>query len=103
MTLAGLSLVITWVAHLALAMLPSADVMNLLLGKASAWVSVLVLAALVPQLYLIPWALRDSGARVHHHTARLWWRISFVVLGFFAVSIYLCHSRLGAAAGRGES
>jgi hypothetical protein len=103
MTLAAVSLVITWIAHLALAMLPYGDVVNLLLGKASAWESVLVSAALVPQLYLIPWALRDSGARVHHHTARLWWRISFLVLGFLAVSLYLCHSRFCPAAGRGEA
>lgn len=90
MVVPAFCLALTWAAHLVLCFLPDGVVLALLLGRSSGWIWGLILAAILPQIYLIPWALRHSGSHVSGRAARTLWRIGFLLLGFVAVTLYLC-------------
>ncbi len=83
----------TWVGHLGMFFLPATFVMELLMGQATLSHRLILMSALIPQMILIPWAWRDSALRVAEGRSRMWWRVSFFIAGFVAVTWYLFKRR----------
>ena len=83
----------TWMGHLGVLFLPATFAMDLAMGHASLTHIFVFLAAILPQMVLIPWAWRDSARRLNAGRSRTWWRISFFFTGFVAVTCYLIKRR----------
>jgi hypothetical protein len=85
----ALGLALTWAAHAVLLFLPDSVVLALLARRSSGWVWGVLMAALIPQLFVIPWAWRDSSSARLGHLGRILWRTGFLCLGFLAVTPYV--------------
>lgn len=85
----ALGLALTWAAHAVLLFLPESVVLALLTGRSPGWIWGLLMAALIPQLFIIPWAWRDSASAGMGPVAKWIWRTGFLCLGFLAVTPYV--------------
>jgi hypothetical protein len=74
--------------HIGLLWVPQTTLHGLILGHAPGWVTALLLAALLPQLVLIPWAWRHCGRVGLSRGQRALWRMAFFLTGFVAVALY---------------
>lgn len=81
-----------WGGHIGLFFADDSALYRLVTGQAPMWLIVVLLAAMVPQLYLIPWAWRDVGKRDVTVRSRRLWRVSFFLTGFLATTVYLLKS-----------
>jgi hypothetical protein len=93
LTLVWLFTLAVWAGHVGLLFADSSMLFQLLTGQAPLWLSAAVWAALVPQLFLIPWAWRDSGKRAMSRSTRVVWRVSFFFAGFLATTVYAVRYR----------
>jgi len=83
----------TWAGHVALLLVPQPTLGLLLAGPVPPGLLLSLLAALVPQLVIVPWAWRDSGRRPLPSGQRIAWRIAIFCLGFLAVTAYAVRFR----------
>ena len=81
-----------WGGHIGLLFADNSLLYKLLTGHAPGWLVLVLLAAMVPQLYLIPWAWYDVAKRDIPVRSRRLWRISFFLTGFLATTVYLLKS-----------
>ena len=89
-----------WGGHVGLLFADDSVLYQLLTGQGPVWVTIVLIAALIPQLVLIPWAWHHVGkADIPVRTRRIW-RISFFFTGFLATTVYLLKCRSGALAAK---
>jgi hypothetical protein len=93
MTLIWLATAAVWAGHVGLFMATDSMLYQLITGHAPLWLNAVALAALAPQLILIPWAWRDSGRRGMSSARRVLWRASFFLAGFLATTVYAAKYR----------
>jgi hypothetical protein len=79
----------TWAGHVGALFLPATFVMDLLMGQVTLAHGIIFMAALIPQMYLVPWAWRDCAAQGFEDDVRKRWRVGFFLTGFLAVTWYL--------------
>lgn len=83
----------SWAGHLGLLLVPSSTIGTLLLEPLPSWILLSLLAALVPQLVIVPWAWIDCGRRPLSRMGRVGWRLGFFFTGFAAVTLYALRYR----------
>ena len=87
----------SWAGHLGLLLVPSSKVGVLLLEPLPPWILISLLAALVPQLVIVPWAWIDCGRRSLSRMGRVGWRLGFFFTGLAAVTLYALSYRRPAS------
>jgi len=78
-----------WGGHVGLLLADNNVLYQLLTGHAPGWLVVALLLAMLPQLFLIPWAWYHVGQSDVSPPIRRLWRIGFFFTGFVAVTVYL--------------
>jgi len=81
--------VVAWLGHLGLLFEDGSAAYGLLTGHASGMLLLLLVAALLPQLWLIPWAWRNVDLAPCSLQAKRLWRLAFFCTGFLGTTLYL--------------